>query len=257
VKPSTPRWSRPVDPAAPTPARRDRPGFDFAETIRIDARRDRVGQPGRHRRLVAAPPTPTTTASNASTPATASPSGPDSASGRRSPELQGRGSVRSPASDSGTSVTWEAPRMRYRLGRVPFTISEGVTWRVAPNGPDRCRLSAHVWARFPAGPVGRTLRLVFTRPPRRHRQRPPPRPHRTRIPRPPPVRDTIEDRSTRNLTVGKERACFNSQHAHGSPAADLLPTDWARHPQETQLVGQDPCRAVWVCLVNGVSGGFH
>lgn len=29
--------------------------------------------------------------------------------------------------DPAVSVTWEAPRMRYRLGGVPVMISEGVT----------------------------------------------------------------------------------------------------------------------------------
>lgn len=53
--------------------------------------------------------------------------------------------------------------MRYRILAVPFTISEGVTWRVDPDGPDHCRVSAHVSARFPTGPVGRLLWILFTR----------------------------------------------------------------------------------------------
>jgi len=30
-----------------------------------------------------------------------------------------------------------------------FTVAEGVTWHIDPDGDRRCRLSAPVWARFP------------------------------------------------------------------------------------------------------------
>jgi hypothetical protein len=64
--------------------------------------------------------------------------------------------------DPGTSVTWTADRMRYRLLARTITLGESVTWMVAPDGPASSRLSAHVTAQFPAGAKGKILRLVFT-----------------------------------------------------------------------------------------------
>lgn len=65
--------------------------------------------------------------------------------------------------EPGTEVTWEADQARYRLLGATFTIGEGVTWRVDPDGNDSSWLSAHVWARFPGGLIGRALNLAFTR----------------------------------------------------------------------------------------------
>lgn len=65
--------------------------------------------------------------------------------------------------DSGRAITWEADSMRYRLYGMAFTIAEGVTWSVGPQEPESSLLSARVWARFPEGPVGRILWLVFSR----------------------------------------------------------------------------------------------
>ena len=64
--------------------------------------------------------------------------------------------------EPGTSVTWRADQAQYRLLGISFTIGEGVTWRVEPDGLDACRLSAHVWATFPDGVIGRFLSFVFT-----------------------------------------------------------------------------------------------
>lgn len=64
--------------------------------------------------------------------------------------------------EPGTAVTWEAPAARYRWFGIPFTIGEGVTWRIAPDGERATRLSARVWARFPAGVLGRVLQALFT-----------------------------------------------------------------------------------------------
>ena len=65
--------------------------------------------------------------------------------------------------EPGIEVTWEADHARYRLLGATFTVGEGVTWRVDPDGTDGSLLSAHVWARFPDGVVGRILELVFRR----------------------------------------------------------------------------------------------
>jgi len=57
----------------------------------------------------------------------------------------------------GTEVTWHANSARYRLLGATVTISEGVTWRVeADRDPERCRLSAHVWANFPQPHLARS-----------------------------------------------------------------------------------------------------
>ncbi|HZD66669.1 MAG TPA: SRPBCC family protein [Acidimicrobiales bacterium] len=60
-----------------------------------------------------------------------------------------------------SSVTWEAPRARYHLLGFPFTVGEGVTWRLEDHGSDGTGLSAHVWATFP-GRLGRLLQWVFS-----------------------------------------------------------------------------------------------
>lgn len=64
--------------------------------------------------------------------------------------------------EPGTRVTWRADQARYRLLGISITLGEGVTWRVERDGPDACRLSAHVWATFPHGVTGRVLSFVFT-----------------------------------------------------------------------------------------------
>lgn len=63
----------------------------------------------------------------------------------------------------GSEVTMEAPAARYRLSGVPFTVSEGVTWRIDPTSADASRVSARVWASFPSGPVGRATEWLFTK----------------------------------------------------------------------------------------------
>lgn len=65
--------------------------------------------------------------------------------------------------EPGVEVTWESDRARYRLLGATFTVGEGVTWRVDPDGTDGSRLSAHVWARFPDGLIGLGLSFVFVR----------------------------------------------------------------------------------------------
>lgn len=61
-----------------------------------------------------------------------------------------------------SAVTWEAPRARYRWFGFSVTIGEGVTWSIEGRENDTTRLSAHVWATFPAGLRGRLLQAVFT-----------------------------------------------------------------------------------------------
>lgn len=63
--------------------------------------------------------------------------------------------------DPQAAVTWEAPKARYRILGVPFTIGEGVTWSVQSEPAGATRLSAHVWATFP-GPFGWLLQWMFT-----------------------------------------------------------------------------------------------
>ena len=65
--------------------------------------------------------------------------------------------------ERGSQVTLEAPAARYHwLGRS-FTVGEGVTWRIEPQGRGASRLSARVWATFPASPAGRIAEWAFTR----------------------------------------------------------------------------------------------
>lgn len=156
------RWSQTVDPDASGPAPRSQPGFDFTETTRINASAATVW------------------ASLIDIETWWLPSNPDHDSIERLDDghditvgtrfrireriagVPGTGIGSITHLDPGTSVTWEAHHMRYRLLAVPFTIREGVTWQVEPDGPGRCRISARVWAQFPTGPVGRLLWLVFT-----------------------------------------------------------------------------------------------
>lgn len=63
--------------------------------------------------------------------------------------------------EPGSEVTWEAPMARYRWLGLRFTIGEGVSWKLAPSGTSASQLSAHVWATFPEGLVGRTLEWTF------------------------------------------------------------------------------------------------
>lgn len=158
------RWSRTAELPEPGPTRREQPGFDFTETIRIDA------------------PAPTVWATLVDIETWWLPSNPEHDSIERLDAgheitvgtrfrirekiagVPGTGLGAITHLDPGTSVTWESDQMRYRLlAAVPFTISEGVTWRVDSDGPDHCCVSAHVWARFPTGPGGRLLWLLFTR----------------------------------------------------------------------------------------------
>ena len=60
-----------------------------------------------------------------------------------------------------SAATWEAPRARYRWLGMTVTVSEGVTWRVQPDGGGASRLSARVWASFPAGAAGRIIEWIF------------------------------------------------------------------------------------------------
>lgn len=55
----------------------------------------------------------------------------------------------------GEEATWEGIAVYKYLG-VRFNIHEGVSWKVAHDG-NTSRLSASVWARFPAGVAGRIL----------------------------------------------------------------------------------------------------
>lgn len=61
-----------------------------------------------------------------------------------------------------STVTWEAAQAHYRLLRLTLTVMEGVTWGIEPQG-DGATVRAHVWARFPPGPLGRVLEWFFRR----------------------------------------------------------------------------------------------
>ncbi|WP_144009266.1 hypothetical protein [Enemella evansiae] len=60
-----------------------------------------------------------------------------------------------------SAVTMEAPAARYRLFGIPFTVGEGVTWRIEPMRDHASRISARVWATFPAGLLGRAVEWIF------------------------------------------------------------------------------------------------
>lgn len=63
-----------------------------------------------------------------------------------------------------SAVTWEAPDTRYRWYGIPVTLEEGVTWGIEPrDGGTGAEVSAHVWARFPSGPLGRLMGWTFVR----------------------------------------------------------------------------------------------
>ena len=53
------------------------------------------------------------------------------------------------------AATWEG-MANYRYCGFRLAIQEGVTWSIEPD-MDSSILSAHVWARFPAGAFGRVL----------------------------------------------------------------------------------------------------
>jgi hypothetical protein len=60
-----------------------------------------------------------------------------------------------------SEVTMEAPSARYRLLGIPFTVGEGVTWRLEPLGEHAAQVSARVWATFPHGLMGRLVAWTF------------------------------------------------------------------------------------------------
>ena len=55
----------------------------------------------------------------------------------------------------GVATTWEG-MASYRYSGFRLAIHEGVTWSIEPDMGSSI-LSAHVWARFPAGAFGRVL----------------------------------------------------------------------------------------------------
>lgn len=61
----------------------------------------------------------------------------------------------------GVAATWEGAAKYRHLG-LELTVQEGVTWRIEPK-MGGSTLSAHVWARFPAGAFGRFLEWYSTR----------------------------------------------------------------------------------------------
>lgn len=64
----------------------------------------------------------------------------------------------------GSEVTWEAPETRYRWHGIAMTVEEGVTWRIEPHDEGAgAQVSAHVWARFPTGILGRVVGWAFVR----------------------------------------------------------------------------------------------
>lgn len=62
--------------------------------------------------------------------------------------------------EPGHSVAWEAPEAHYRLAGARITVAEGVTWHLKA-GREATQVSAHVWARFPSGWMGRALEWAF------------------------------------------------------------------------------------------------
>jgi hypothetical protein len=61
----------------------------------------------------------------------------------------------------GAEVSWESTEARYGWLGVTLTVSEGVTWRVEPEGAIASRLSARVWAAFPLSLWGRLVGWSF------------------------------------------------------------------------------------------------
>lgn len=49
----------------------------------------------------------------------------------------------------------EAPAARYRFFGIPFTVGEGVTWRLESADGATSQVSAQVWGTFPCGLAGR------------------------------------------------------------------------------------------------------
>lgn len=64
--------------------------------------------------------------------------------------------------DPVSAVTWQAPEAHYRIFGIGLTVDEGVTWGIEPTGSGT-RVSAHVWATFPAGRLGHIVEWGFTR----------------------------------------------------------------------------------------------
>jgi hypothetical protein len=62
----------------------------------------------------------------------------------------------------GSAVTWDAAAT-YRLLGFSVAIGEGVTWRIESRSSASSVVSAHVWATFPSGFVGRLVAFVFVR----------------------------------------------------------------------------------------------
>ena len=57
-------------------------------------------------------------------------------------------------------ITWQSDQARYRFWGIPFTIKEGVSWKIDPT-PNGAELSAYVWAKFPATLPGQVMEWVF------------------------------------------------------------------------------------------------
>lgn len=60
-----------------------------------------------------------------------------------------------------SEVTMEAPAARYRFFGIPFTVGEGVTWRLESADGATSQVSARVWGTFPCGLAGRVVAWVF------------------------------------------------------------------------------------------------
>lgn len=63
--------------------------------------------------------------------------------------------------EPGSEVTWHAPDAHYRWLGIGFTVGEGVTWRIEPDTSGDTQVSAHVWATFAPGLVGRLTEWIF------------------------------------------------------------------------------------------------
>lgn len=60
-----------------------------------------------------------------------------------------------------SEVTMEAPAARYRFFGIPFTVGEGVTWRLESADSTTSQISARVWATFPRGLAGHAVAWIF------------------------------------------------------------------------------------------------
>lgn len=59
-------------------------------------------------------------------------------------------------------VVWECDAFTYRFHGIPLQVEEGVQWRIS-DLDEGVVLSAHVWATFPAGPLGSVAEFVAKR----------------------------------------------------------------------------------------------